>query len=525
MGLRSFWGAIGGGGIARTFRGNVANQAAMLALPAVRGDWCIRTDSNTAYELVGADATLLANWQAVPNAGAGGSVQNSLTPPSTTVPPSVDAVTGGLAGKANTTHSHTAANVTDFNAVADARADGRIAAARGAANGVASLDGAGIVPASQLPSYVDDVLEYANQAAFPGTGETGKIYVALDTNATYRWSGSAYVSMGGTPQYPSQAEAEGGVENTKTMTSLRVAQAIVARAKDALLTGYAIGANAAVAAADTVMQAIGKLQAQVNAKASVLAPVTISANTNLTAAAHANRQIRVDTAGVVLTVQTDAAGGTADDDSFDIQAVGAGSFTLNTAAVTVNVAAGMSISSATAAGKRVQLQRSGANTYDALSLATPSGGGALSMTTAGAIGSSQTNAQLAGVTIPGGTLTAGKLVRVTAFLRHQISDAGGIAIALRYGGQVLLTDTLGNTFGNTTVSDTHQYVFAVTGASQQQATPTVLGDADKTNLIQSVATVTTTVDGSASQTLELVATTGAAGSPQVECLVGKVEVL
>lgn len=60
-------------------------------------------------------------------------------------------------------------------------------------NGLASLDGAGKVPTGQLPSYVDDVLEYANLAAFPGTGETGKIYVALDTNKCYRWSGSVYV--------------------------------------------------------------------------------------------------------------------------------------------------------------------------------------------------------------------------------------------------------------------------------------------------------------------------------------------
>jgi len=53
----------------------------------------------------------------------------------------------------------------------------------------------GKVPASQLPSYVDDVLEYANLAAFPATGESGKIYVAIDTNLTYRWSGSAYVGI------------------------------------------------------------------------------------------------------------------------------------------------------------------------------------------------------------------------------------------------------------------------------------------------------------------------------------------
>ena len=41
-----------------------------------------------------------------------------------------------------------------------------------------------------------DVLEFANLAAFPVTGETGKIYLALDTNKTYRWSGSAYVQIG-----------------------------------------------------------------------------------------------------------------------------------------------------------------------------------------------------------------------------------------------------------------------------------------------------------------------------------------
>lgn len=69
------------------------------------------------------------------------------------------------------------------------------AANKGVADGYASLDGSGLVPASQLPSFVDDVLEFANLAAFPATGETGKIYVALDTNLTYRWSGSVYVEL------------------------------------------------------------------------------------------------------------------------------------------------------------------------------------------------------------------------------------------------------------------------------------------------------------------------------------------
>lgn len=65
----------------------------------------------------------------------------------------------------------------------------------GVANGVATLGADGKVPSGQLPSYVDDVLEYENKTSFPATGETGKIYVAKDTNLTYRWSGSAYVEI------------------------------------------------------------------------------------------------------------------------------------------------------------------------------------------------------------------------------------------------------------------------------------------------------------------------------------------
>ena len=66
---------------------------------------------------------------------------------------------------------------------------------KGAANGLAELDSSGKVPSAQLPSYVDDVLEYANQSSFPVKGESGKIYIAQDTNKTYRWSGSIYVEI------------------------------------------------------------------------------------------------------------------------------------------------------------------------------------------------------------------------------------------------------------------------------------------------------------------------------------------
>lgn len=65
----------------------------------------------------------------------------------------------------------------------------------GQANGIASLDGSGKVPSEQLPSYVDDIVEVEDYAHLPEVGETGKIYVTLDTGNQYRWGGSEYVSL------------------------------------------------------------------------------------------------------------------------------------------------------------------------------------------------------------------------------------------------------------------------------------------------------------------------------------------
>ena len=67
----------------------------------------------------------------------------------------------------------------------------------------------GKIPAAQLPSYVDDVLEYDTMSAFPTTGESGKIYVAKDTSLVYRWSGTQYVEISPSPAF----------DNTVTETS------------------------------------------------------------------------------------------------------------------------------------------------------------------------------------------------------------------------------------------------------------------------------------------------------------------
>lgn len=101
---------------------------------------------------------------------------------------------------ADDSHNHIISNIDGLQSALDSKQASLgftplNANLKGAVNGVAELDATGKVPASQLPSYVDDVLEYDNQAGFPTTGETGKIYIAKDTNKTYRWSGSGYVEI------------------------------------------------------------------------------------------------------------------------------------------------------------------------------------------------------------------------------------------------------------------------------------------------------------------------------------------
>ena len=123
---------------------------------------------------------------------------------------------------------------------------------KGAAGGYAPLDGSAKIASTYLPSYVDDVLEYANQAAFPGTGETGKIYVALDTNKTWRWSGSAYVEISASP---------GSTDSvTEGSTNLYFT---ASRVLNAVLTGLSTAAATVVTASHTVLEAIGFLQKQI----------------------------------------------------------------------------------------------------------------------------------------------------------------------------------------------------------------------------------------------------------------------
>lgn len=147
---------------------------------------------------------------------------------------------------------------------------------KGQANGVASLDGDGKVPSSQLPSYVDDVVEayivsgatalsagWLSKTAGGSalTPETGIIYVVLTAgeylNKTYRWSGSTYVEISSAPgqatestagiaAIATQAECTTGTNDTKFVTPLKLATYTSGMAKKATFTNGALTASSGV---------------------------------------------------------------------------------------------------------------------------------------------------------------------------------------------------------------------------------------------------------------------------------------
>jgi hypothetical protein len=84
-------------------------------------------------------------------------------------------------------------NAVSSDGVFDALATKENTSNKGVAGGYASLDGTGKVPSSQLPSYVDQIIEVANFAALPVTGASNTIYITLNNNQLYRWGGTVYV--------------------------------------------------------------------------------------------------------------------------------------------------------------------------------------------------------------------------------------------------------------------------------------------------------------------------------------------
>lgn len=127
--------------------------------------------------------------------GANKTVVDSSLNSTSTNPVQNKIVNSALSGKVPTTRKINGKALTADISLSASDVGAITATQKGANGGVAELDSTGKVPAAQLPSYVDDVLEYDSQSEFPGTGESGKIYVAKDTNKSYRWSGSTYTEI------------------------------------------------------------------------------------------------------------------------------------------------------------------------------------------------------------------------------------------------------------------------------------------------------------------------------------------
>jgi lysophospholipase L1-like esterase len=130
--------------------------------------------------------------------------------------------------------------------------DSFITAYNGAISLKADLVG-GKVPASQLPSYVDDVLEFANLAAFPATGETGKIYIAIDTEHQYRWTGSTYIELVQSPGTTDNVP-EGNVNKYYTDGRVAAAPSVINKVLQTDYNANKLTTDAAIAAATPLLQ-------------------------------------------------------------------------------------------------------------------------------------------------------------------------------------------------------------------------------------------------------------------------------
>ncbi len=157
----------------------------------------------------------------------------------------------------------------------------------------------GVFDQARLPSYVDDVLEYTNLASFPVTGETGKIYVDLTTNKTYRWSGSTYIYI-----TSGAVDSVAGKTGVVTLVKADVGLSNVDNTADA-------SKNVATAATWTTARTIslgGDLSgsASVNGSADVTITAAIGANTVT------NADLRDSAALSVIGRSADSSGDPAD---------------------------------------------------------------------------------------------------------------------------------------------------------------------------------------------------------------------
>lgn len=170
-------------------------ESQLDSLPIQEGQFILTTDTKKLYSDTAANTRILLSQDAITDLSISGTTITYTRLDGTTGTINITKSNLGLGNVENKSSATIRGELTSTNVTTALGYTPINSNLKGANGGLAELDDAGKVPTSQLPSYVDDVLEYDAKTSFPATGETGKIYIDKATNKTYRWGGSAYAEI------------------------------------------------------------------------------------------------------------------------------------------------------------------------------------------------------------------------------------------------------------------------------------------------------------------------------------------
>ena len=170
-------------------------ESQLDSLPIREGQFILTTDTKKLYSDTAANTRILLSQDAVTDLSISGATITYTRLDGTTGTINITKSNLGLGNVENKSSATIRGELTSTNVTTALGYTPINSNLKGANGGLAELDDAGKIPTSQLPSYVDDVLEYDAKTSFPATGETGKIYIDKATNKTYRWGGSAYAEI------------------------------------------------------------------------------------------------------------------------------------------------------------------------------------------------------------------------------------------------------------------------------------------------------------------------------------------
>lgn len=256
---------------------SAANESAREAIPADRreeGMWVQQLDDNSYWRLLGGIAN--GDWEEV-----------------TMTPANIVGLAALLLAKEDSLGNPPGLGYTITSDTLGARSwvalsgldlsPYELKSEKGQANGYAELDGSGLVPSAQLPSYVDDVIEVANYAALPGTGESSKIYILATpytsggiTSSQFRWSGSAYAAIVASPG-TTDAVTEGSTNlyytNARASAAAPV-QSVSGKTGTVTLTASDVGLGSVDNTADTAKPVSTPQQTALNLKSDKVTATT-----------------------------------------------------------------------------------------------------------------------------------------------------------------------------------------------------------------------------------------------------------